>query len=149
MSAQNKKDEIKATVERLRQSNNGLNQATGIYSVTRQTTPLAGKKRVSSTSDKITTQERKTVMNNLIRQLLLGEISQGVALKQFRIHIMGLKQDAYAELVCVSRKTLSDIENDKGNYSVEVINRIYKPLGLQIGLVPIAKSLLTTLLSSE
>ena len=148
MSAQNKKDEIKATVERLRQSNSGLNQATGIYNVTRQT-PLAEKKRVSSTTDKITTQERKAVMNNLIRQLLLGEISQGVALKQFRIHIMGLKQDAYAELVSVSRKTLSDIENDKGNYSVEVINRIYKPLGLQIGLIPIAKSLLTTLLSSE
>ncbi|WP_368301678.1 helix-turn-helix transcriptional regulator [Kluyvera sichuanensis] len=148
MSAQNKKDEIKATVERLRQSNNDLNQATGIYNATRQT-PLVEKKRVSSTTDKITTQERKTVMNNLIRQLLLGEISQGVALKQFRIHIMGLKQDAYAELVSVSRKTLSDIENDKGNYSVEVINRIYKPLGLQIGLIPIAKSLLTTLLSSE
>lgn len=148
MSAQNKKDEIKATVERLRQSNNDLNQTTGIYNVTRQT-PLVEKKRVSSTTDKITTQERKTVMNNLIRQLLLGEISQGVALKQFRIHIMGLKQDAYAELVSVSRKTLSDIENDKGNYSVEVINRIYKPLGLQIGLIPIAKSLLTTLLSSE
>lgn len=148
MSAQNKKDEIKATVERLRQSNNDLNQATGIYNVTTQT-PLVEKKRVSSTTDKITTQERKTVMNNLIRQLLLGEISQGVALKQFRIHIMGLKQDAYAELVSVSRKTLSDIENDKGNYSVEVINRIYKPLGLQIGLIPIAKSLLTTLLSSE
>lgn len=148
MSAQNKKDEIKATVERLRQSNNDLNQTTGIYNVTRQK-PLVEKKRVSSTTDKITTQERKTVMNNLIRQLLLGEISQGVALKQFRIHIMGLKQDAYAELVSVSRKTLSDIENDKGNYSVEVINRIYKPLGLQIGLIPIAKSLLTTLLSSE
>lgn len=148
MSAQNKKDEIKATVERLRQSNNDLNQTTWIYNVTRQK-PLVEKKRVSSTTDKITTQERKTVMNNLIRQLLLGEISQGVALKQFRIHIMGLKQDAYAELVSVSRKTLSDIENDKGNYSVEVINRIYKPLGLQIGLIPIAKSLLTTLLSSE
>lgn len=148
MSAQNKKDEIKATVERLRQSNNDLNQATGIYNATRKT-PLVEKRRVSSTTDKITTQERKTVMNNLIRQLLLGEISQGVALKQFRIHIMGLKQDAYAELVSVSRKTLSDIENDKGNYSVEVINRIYKPLGLQIGLIPIAKSLLTTLLSSE
>ncbi|WP_333497745.1 helix-turn-helix transcriptional regulator [Kluyvera sp. CHPC 1.2972] len=148
MSAQNKKDEIKATVERLRQSNNDLNQTTGIYNVTRQK-PLVEKKRVSSTTDKITTQERKTVMNNLIRQLLLGEISQGIALKQFRIHIMGLKQDAYAELVSVSRKTLSDIENDKGNYSVEVINRIYKPLGLQIGLIPIAKSLLTTLLSSE
>ena len=42
MSAQNKKDEIKATVERLRQSNNDLNQATGIYNVTRQT-PLVEK----------------------------------------------------------------------------------------------------------
>lgn len=54
MSAQNKKDEIKATVERLRQSNNDLNKTTGIYNVTRQT-PLVEKKRVSSTTDKITT----------------------------------------------------------------------------------------------
>ncbi|XNM71026.1 hypothetical protein ACLK1Y_11985 [Escherichia coli] len=63
-SAQNKKDEIKATVECLRQSNNDLNQATGIYNVTRQT-PLV-EKSASPTLHKITTQERKTVMNNLI-----------------------------------------------------------------------------------
>ena len=87
-------------------------------------------------------------MNTLIRQLLLGEITQGFALKQFRVNVLGLKQDAYAKLVSVSRKTLSDVENDKGNYSIEIINRIFKPFGLQTGLVPVAKNLLTSLLSS-
>ncbi|WP_420268313.1 helix-turn-helix transcriptional regulator, partial [Klebsiella pneumoniae] len=60
---------------------------------------------------------------------MLGAISQGEALKKLRVEVLGLRQDEYARLVDVSRKTLSDVENDKGNYSAEIINKIYKPFG--------------------
>ncbi|MFH3575368.1 helix-turn-helix domain-containing protein, partial [Acinetobacter baumannii] len=57
----------------------------------------------------------------------------------------GLRQDEYARLMDVSRKTLSDVENDKGNHSAEIINKIYKPFGLETGLVPISKTLISSL----
>ncbi|EOM8404164.1 MULTISPECIES: helix-turn-helix transcriptional regulator [Klebsiella] len=76
---------------------------------------------------------------------MLGAISQGEALKKLRVEVLGLRQDEYARLVDVSRKTLSDVENDKGNYSAEIINKIYKPFGLETGLVPISKTLISSL----
>jgi len=86
------------------------------------------------------------VMHSIIKQLLLGELTQGGALKKLRIEVLNLKQDAYAKLVAVSRKTLSDVENDKGNYTSDIINKLFKPFGLQVGLVPVSKQLLSTLL---
>lgn len=105
------------------------------------------RQRVSKTSTAVSTQDRKTVMNGIIKQLLLGEVTQGNALKSLRIEVLGLKQDAFARLVGVSRKTLSDVENDKGNYTSDIINKLFKPFGLQVGLVPTSKHLLAMLLA--
>lgn len=147
MSAQDKNAKMQATIEQMRKQNS-VQKPLQSKSDTANTPAKRNRQRVTASDKKIQIQDRKTAMNTLIRQLLLGEITQGFALKQFRVNVLGLKQDAYAKLVSVSRKTLSDVENDKGNYSIEIINRIFKPFGLQTGLVPVAKNLLTSLLSS-
>ncbi|MGU3414186.1 helix-turn-helix transcriptional regulator [Enterobacteriaceae bacterium C34A] len=74
------------------------------------------------------------------------KLSQGEALRLLRIEVLGLKQDSYAHLVDVSRKTISDIENNRGNYSVDVMNKVFRPFGLKVGLVPVSTSLLNSLL---
>jgi DNA-binding XRE family transcriptional regulator len=89
----------------------------------------------------VSTQDRQAALHAVIRDLLSGKITQGQALKKLRVDILGLRQDEYATLVGVSRKTISDIENDKGNYSTEIVNKIYKPFGLETALVPVSKSL--------
>lgn len=104
------------------------------------------RQRVSKSSTAVRTQDRQAVMHGINKQLLLGELTQGGALKKLRIEVLNLKQDAYAKLVAVSRKTLSDVENDKGNYTSDIINKLFKPFGLQLGLVPMSKRLLTPLL---
>jgi DNA-binding XRE family transcriptional regulator len=104
------------------------------------------RQRVSKSSTAVSTQDRQAVMHGIIKQLLLGGLTQGGALRKLRIEVLNLKQDAYAKLVSVSRKTLSDVENDKGNYTSEIINKLFKPFGLQVGLVPTSKQLLATLL---
>ena len=45
-------------------------------------------------------------------------------------------QDSYAKLVGVSRRTLSDIENNNANLSVKTLNQVFIPFGLKIGLLP-------------
>lgn len=90
--------------------------------------------------------ERTSLRNAILAQLLKGELTQGQALKKLRVEVLGLNQERYTQLVKVSRLTLSEIENDKGNYSVATINQVFRPMGLEVGIVPIAKELLREVL---
>lgn len=90
--------------------------------------------------------ERTSLRNAILAQLLKGELTQGQTLKKLRVEVLGLNQERYTQLVKVSRLTLSEIENDKGNYSVATLNQVFRPMGLEVGIVPIAKELLREIL---
>lgn len=77
---------------------------------------------------------RTEARDQVVEQFLNGELSQGELLKKLRIEVLGVKQDQFAKLVKVSRKTLSDVENNHGNYSVNTINQIFRPFGLALTL---------------
>lgn len=100
----------------------------------------------TSKTQKIPSQlERTSLRNTILAQLLAGELTQGKALRKLRVEILGLNQEQYSKLVNVSRLTLSEIENDKGNYSVSTLNQVFRPMGLEMGVVPIAKGLFNEL----
>ena len=103
------------------------------------------RQRVSHLTNPVSTNDRNEARLRIIRSLVLGEINQGEALKALRVNVLGLKQDTFAKLVSVSRKTLSEVENDKGNYTSDIINKIFKPFGLKVGLVSVSRQLYTTL----
>lgn len=86
---------------------------------------------------KMTAEQRQVLLVTLLQQHILGEISQGELLKRLRKDVLGFSQSRYAELVGVSRRTLTDIEQDKGTQTQTIINKVFKPLGIQSGLVPI------------
>jgi len=92
---------------------------------------------------------RKAVINNIIAKLLFSEITQGDALIQLRIQVLGFNQEKYAKLVNVSRKKISDIENNRSNPSVEVLNKIFKPFGLNVGMIPISSTVLRNVLDGD
>ena len=94
-------------------------------------------------------EDREARLLALMRRLFAGEISEGRLLRALRREVLGLSQEEYARLVGVSRRTLSDMEGDKGNVSVAVMNRVYRPLGLRVGLLPRQSSLLRRALEEE
>ncbi|MEH5250816.1 helix-turn-helix transcriptional regulator [Klebsiella variicola] len=146
MKTLNKKEtEIQNTLARLRADNPPSLPATGVTATEKKARSEISRQRVSAGLKKVKTVVRQAVIHAIIHDIMLGAISQGEALKKLRVEVLGLRQDEYARLVDVSRKTLSDVENDKGNYSAEVINKIYKPFGLETGLVPISKTLISSL----
>lgn len=100
------------------------------------------RKNASKVGATISTTERNSARNEILKALLYGEMTQGQALRKLRIEMLGVNQQQYMKMVKVSRQTLSNIENDKGNYSVEIINQVFKPFGFELGLVPISKALL-------
>ncbi|QOL15703.1 helix-turn-helix transcriptional regulator [Dickeya dianthicola] len=106
------------------------------------------KTRASKNSRPLNASERTSAMQTIIRRMMFGEISQGNALRELRLNVLGLRQEAYASLVGVSRKTLSEIENGKGNYTADIINKVFKPFGLKMGLIPVSPSLLAEILST-
>ncbi|WP_373890628.1 helix-turn-helix transcriptional regulator [Klebsiella variicola] len=146
MKTLNKKEtEIQNTLARLRADNPPSLPATGVMATEKKARSEISRQRVSAGLKKVKTVDRQAVIHAIIHDIMLGAISQGEALKKLRVEVLGLRQDEYARLVDVSRKTLSDVENDKGNYSAEIINKIYKPFGLETGLVPISKTLISSL----
>ncbi|MFM3287485.1 helix-turn-helix transcriptional regulator [Klebsiella quasivariicola] len=146
MKTLNKKEtEIQNTLARLRADNPPSLPATGVTATEKKARSEISRQRVSAGLKKVKTVDRQAVIHAIIHDIMLGAISQGEALKKLRVEVLGLRQDEYSRLVDVSRKTLSDVENDKGNYSAEIINKIYKPFGLETGLVPISKTLISSL----
>ncbi|TYL68206.1 helix-turn-helix transcriptional regulator [Klebsiella variicola] len=146
MKTLNKKEtEIQNTLARLRADNPPSLPATGVTATEKKARSEISRQRVSAGLKKVKTVDRQAVIHAIIHDIMLGAISQGEALKKLRVEVLGLRQDEYARLVDVSRKTLSDVENDKGNYPAEIINKIYKPFGLETGLVPISKTLISSL----
>ncbi|OOV88195.1 helix-turn-helix domain-containing protein [Oceanospirillum linum] len=84
----------------------------------------------------LNTDQRQALLIELLRQHLQGKLTQGEVLQQLRKEVLGFTQTRYAELVGVSRRTLTDIEQNKGSQTQSVINKVFKPFGIQMGLIP-------------
>lgn len=76
------------------------------------------------------TQDRQQVLINLYKQYLLSEITLGQLLSYLRKNVLGLSQEQYAALVGISRRTLTDIEQDKSKLTQSVLDKVFKPLFL-------------------
>ncbi|MCT9844395.1 helix-turn-helix domain-containing protein [Leclercia adecarboxylata ATCC 23216 = NBRC 102595] len=147
-SSDKKQSDLSATLANLRSRNQRL-PSSPLPIADEALITGSGSQRFSPNKPRVNTLDRKPVMHAIIRDLLLGNITQGQALKRLRIEVLGLRQDDYARLVKVARKTLSEVENDKGNFSAEMVNKVFKPFGLETGLVPTSKSLIVSLLANE
>ncbi|BFM50487.1 helix-turn-helix transcriptional regulator [Marinomonas sp. THO17] len=109
----------------------------------------ANRQRASKNLAALTEQEQSIATQDIVRRLLTGDISQGKALRELRVKVLGLRQEAYTELTGVSRKTLSEVENDKGNYTAEIINKMFKPFQLKVSLVPTSSDDLKAILNQK
>jgi DNA-binding XRE family transcriptional regulator len=93
--------------------------------------------------------EREALLIRLLRAVQREEMSEGELLRTLRKDILAMNQDEYAALVNVSRRTLSDIERDAGNPSLPVLKRVFRPLGLTIGLLPRSEGVLRRMVEAE
>ena len=93
------------------------------------------KPRATKNKTTLSAQQRSEFRNQILRELWQGKLTQGQALKRLRIEMLGLKQAQFAKLVGVSLPSLSNLENDRA-VSVELINKVFKPFGVALSLVP-------------
>ncbi|MDB4837205.1 helix-turn-helix domain-containing protein [Marinomonas sp.] len=105
--------------------------------------------RVSKNVTSMDKAKQKEAIHRIIKGLLMNEMTQGEALRELRVNVLGLRQQDYVALTGVSRKTVSEIENDKGNYTADIFNKVFKPFDLKVSLVPTSGALLTEIMSTS
>lgn len=145
-------DSVYDTIARLRSNQARVNTVKPVQSAFDQTSSTqtkTGQKRASKNAQAVSVMERQSRINKVIHALLIGELTQGLALKELRMEVLGIKQDAFAKMVGVSRKTISEIENDRGAFKTDILDKVFKPFGLKVGLVPVSVSLLNSALKEQ
>ncbi|CNB34502.1 helix-turn-helix transcriptional regulator [Yersinia sp. 2544 StPb PI] len=98
---------------------------------------------------KLSPQERENLLLMLLSQLFSEQISTGELLRKLRKEMLTMSQDEFSSLVNISRRTLSDIETDKGGQTLSVLGRVFRPFGLKIGLLPRNQQVLKKMLAKE
>ncbi|TOC25249.1 transcriptional regulator, partial [Vibrio parahaemolyticus] len=97
-SAPEKRESVEEVIARLRANRDAPHEISERYVV--NTSPKTSINQiVSKIAPSTRPSERKTEASKTIKQLLLGKLTQGQALKYLRINILGLKQDVFAKLV--------------------------------------------------
>lgn len=65
------------------------------------------------------------IRQSVQRELLGGEITLGQAIKTLRTKVSKMNQDDFARSCNLSRRTLSEVELDRGNPTLKTISRIF------------------------
>ena len=80
--------------------------------------------------------KRAEAQAELEERLLRGEITIGKAIREIRQTILAVHQDQMARMVGVSKNTLGAIERDEGTERISTLEKVLKPLGYRITIVP-------------
>ena len=81
---------------------------------------------------KLSLEEVQEEKEKFHEEILLGRLTIGQATVRMR-KIVGLTQKEYAEKILkIYPRVLMDIEKDRGNPTLETLNKIARPFGLQV-----------------
>jgi DNA-binding XRE family transcriptional regulator len=80
-------------------------------------------------------EQRRTRTLALLDALTTGQLTIGQATREMR-KITGQTQAKYAKFLGIYPRVLLEIEHDRGNPTLETLQKIGKAYGLQIGFVP-------------
>ncbi len=60
----------------------------------------------------------------------------GAAVRRLRKEVTGLQQARFAQMCKLSVRALRQLELDEGNPTVQTLNSVFNPFGMQVGIVP-------------
>ncbi|MCD9570896.1 helix-turn-helix domain-containing protein [Pseudomonas protegens] len=80
-------------------------------------------------------EQRGLLIDNIRQELAAGRLSVGDAVKRLRTEVTGLHQSQFARMCRISLRTLIHIEHGDGNPTLKSLNAVFKPFGLQMGVV--------------
>lgn len=80
--------------------------------------------------------ERNRILTEIQTQLASGELTIGQAVRKLRKEITGLQQARFAQMCKLSLRALRQLEHNESNPTVQTLNSVFNPFGMQVGIVP-------------
>ena len=84
---------------------------------------------------------RALLIQSAKQGLAEGTLQIGEAVRRLRVEVTGLHQSQFARMCKISVRTLVHIEHGEGNQTLKSLNAVFRPFGLQMGVVKVQRSL--------
>ena len=84
---------------------------------------------------------RALLIQGIEQGLAQGTLQIGEAVRRLRVEVTGLHQSQFARMCKISVRTLVHIEHGEGNQTLKSLNAVFRPFGLQMGVVKVRRSL--------
>lgn len=78
---------------------------------------------------------RILLIESIQQDIADGSLQLGEAVKRLRVEGAKMHQSDYARLCKISVRTLIQIEQGEGNPTLKSLNALFRPFGLQMGVV--------------
>lgn len=88
----------------------------------------------------MTLEERGALIDDIQQEMAAGRLPIGEAVKRLRTEVTGLHQHQFARMCRISLRTLIHIEHGDGNPTLKSLTGVFKPFGLQMGVVKVQKT---------
>ena len=80
---------------------------------------------------------RALVIESVEQGLAQGTLQIGEAVRRLRVEVTGLHQSQFARMCKISVRTLVHIDHGEGNQTLKSLNAVFRPFGLQMGVVKV------------
>ncbi len=82
---------------------------------------------------------RAVLIESIEQGLAHGTLQIGDAVRRLRVEVTGLHQSQFARMCKISVRTLVHIEHGEGNQTLKSLNAVFRPFGLQMGVVKVRR----------
>ncbi|MBK4998317.1 helix-turn-helix domain-containing protein [Pseudomonas sp. S31] len=83
----------------------------------------------------LTPEQRAQIIDDVQHGIAQGTCELGAAVRHLRVTVANLQQAQFARMCKVSLRTLIQIEQGEGNPTLKSLNAVFRPFGLQMGVV--------------
>lgn len=84
--------------------------------------------------------ERAGLIDDIQQELATGRLPLGDAVRRLRTEVTGLHQSQFAKMCRISLRTLVHIEHGDGNPTLKSLDAVFKPFGMQMGVVKVQRA---------
>jgi DNA-binding XRE family transcriptional regulator len=84
---------------------------------------------------------RALLIESIQQGLAEGTLEIGEAVRRLRVEVTGLHQSQFARMCKISVRTLVHIEHGEGNQTLKSLNAVFRPFGLQMGVVRVRRNI--------
>jgi DNA-binding XRE family transcriptional regulator len=84
---------------------------------------------------------RALLIESIQEGLAQGTLEIGEAVRRLRVEVTGLHQSQFARMCKISVRTLVHIEHGEGNQTLKSLNAVFRPFGLQMGVVRVRRNI--------